>query len=46
MEVPAGKFSPPSKVAPLVENGRVTMPGGGMEREATGNIPATVKKVY
>lgn len=40
MEVPKGKFSPPSKVAP--KNG---MPGGGMERTATGQVPAKVIRV-
>ena len=40
MEVPAGRFSTPSRVDPL--NG---MPGGGMERTATGNIPAIIKRV-
>jgi hypothetical protein len=46
LEVPAGRFSSPSKVSPLIEKGRVTMPGGGMERTATGKLPATVKKEY
>jgi len=40
MEVPSGKFSAPTKIRPL--NG---MPGGGMERTATGNIPVTIVKV-
>ena len=40
MEVPSGKFSAPTKIRPL--NG---MPGGGMERTATGDIPVTIVKV-
>ena len=40
MEVPGGAFSPPSRVGPLNN-----MPGGGMERTATGNIPARVLRV-
>ncbi len=40
LEVPKGKFSPPSTVKPA--NG---MPGGGKERTATGNVPAKVRKV-
>jgi len=40
LEVPAGKFSSPSRVEPAFN-----MPGGGMERTATGKIKATVKKV-
>jgi hypothetical protein len=40
MEVPAGSFSKPSRVA-RANN----MPGGGMERTATGNIPAVIKKI-
>lgn len=40
LEVPAGKFSQPSRVEPAFN-----MPGGGMERTATGNIPVTIKKV-
>jgi RHS repeat-associated protein len=37
MEVPAGQFSPPSRVRP-----QYGMPGGGTERTATGEIPARV----
>jgi RHS repeat-associated protein len=37
LEVPAGRFSPPSKVAP-----KHGMPGGGTERAATGPVPAKV----
>ena len=40
LEVPAGKFSAPSKVEP-----KFGMPGGGTERTASGNIPVTIKKV-
>jgi hypothetical protein len=40
LEVPAGKFSKPTKVKP-----DYGMPGGGTERKATGQIPAKVKKV-
>jgi hypothetical protein len=40
MEVPAGRFSSPSRVLPA--NG---MPGGGMERTATGNIPVQILDV-
>ena len=40
MEVPAGKFSRPSKVSPAYN-----MPGGGMERTATGKIPVKILRV-
>jgi hypothetical protein len=40
MEVPAGSFSPPSRVQPAFN-----MPGGGMERTATGNIPVNILRV-
>ena len=40
LEVPKGSFGPPSRVGPA--NG---MPGGGMERTGTGQIPATVRGV-
>jgi RHS repeat-associated protein len=40
LEVPKGAFSPPSKVKP-----DYGMPGGGMERTATGPVPARVIKV-
>ena len=39
LEVPAGKFSAPSKVQP--KNG---MPGGGTERTATGVVPVKIIK--
>jgi len=41
LEVPAGKFSLPSKVQP-----KFSMPGGGLERTATGNIPAKIIGAY
>jgi hypothetical protein len=45
MEVPAGRFSTPSRVDPLdVGDGRI-LPGGGMERSATGEIPARILRV-
>jgi hypothetical protein len=37
LEVPTGTFSSPSRVKPAY-----TMPGGGMERTATGSIPVRV----
>ncbi len=40
MEVPKGSFSNPTKVEAANK-----MPGGGLERKATGNIPAKVIKV-
>jgi len=40
MDVLANTFSPPSKVQPANN-----MPGGGMERTATGNVPVTIQKV-
>jgi hypothetical protein len=40
MEVPAGTFSPPTRVEP-----NFGMPGGGMERTATGPVPTRVIKV-
>ena len=40
IEVPANRFSPPSKVDPAYN-----MPGGGMERTATGRIPARIIRV-
>jgi RHS repeat-associated protein len=42
LEVPAGRLSSPSKVAPMQRpDGRV-LPGGGMERTATGDLPVRV----
>jgi len=40
LEVPAGRFSPPSRVQP-----NFNMPGGGMERTASGNVPVRVLRV-
>ena len=45
LEVPTGKFSSPSKVAPFKTSSGRVLPGGGMERTATGKIPAKVVKV-
>ena len=42
LEVPAGRFSVPSRVAPLDLGGGRILPGGGMERSATGPIPARI----
>jgi hypothetical protein len=45
MEVPAGRFSAPSRVQPYdMGSGRV-LPGGGMERTATGDVPARILRV-
>jgi hypothetical protein len=40
LEVPAETFSAPTRVKPLFN-----MPGGGMERTATGQIPVKILKV-
>jgi hypothetical protein len=40
MQVPKGKFSEAQKVEPANR-----MPGGGMERTATGKVPVKIKKV-
>lgn len=40
MEVPAGSFGPSTKVTP-----KYNMPGGGMERTATGPVPARILNV-
>jgi RHS repeat-associated protein len=40
MQVPKGKFSEAQKVQPANK-----MPGGGMERTATGKVPVKIKKV-
>jgi RHS repeat-associated protein len=45
LKVPAGKFSPPSRVQPLQLPGGKTLPGGGMERTATGKIPVKILNV-
>ncbi len=39
VEVPAGTFGPPTRVQP-----NFNMPGGGMERTATGRIPVKILK--
>ncbi len=45
MEVPVGNLSPPSRVQPFeVQPGKV-LPGGGMERTATGDIPVKILDV-
>jgi len=41
LEVPAGTFSSPSRVEPAFN-----MPGGGMERTATGNVPVNVLETH
>jgi RHS repeat-associated protein len=52
LEVPAGVFTNPSKIAPLDLFDRTTgaylgtLPGGGMERMATGNIPVRILGVW
>jgi hypothetical protein len=45
LEVPSGTFSTPSRVQPLPRPGGGTLPGGGMERTATGPVPAKVIRV-
>lgn len=40
LEVPAGRFSGPTRVAPANN-----MPGGGLERTATGNVPVQILRV-
>lgn len=40
LEVPSARFSPPSRVQPNFK-----MPGGGMERTASGSVPARVLRV-
>jgi RHS repeat-associated protein len=40
LDVPKGRFSQSSRVEPAFN-----MPGGGMERTATGNIPVMIKRV-
>jgi RHS repeat-associated protein len=41
IEVPSGKFSPPTRVDPLNN-----MPGGGLERTAVGDIPVNILKIW
>jgi hypothetical protein len=45
LEVPAGRFSAPTRVQPLEVAPGKTLPGGGMERSATGQVPARVLTV-
>ncbi len=45
LEVPRGVFSPPRRVAPLIQKGRVTMPGGGKERTAVGRVPTRIVRI-
>ncbi|MBK7926306.1 MAG: RHS repeat-associated core domain-containing protein [Bryobacterales bacterium] len=45
LEVPSGAFSAPTRVQPLPRPGGGTLPGGGIERTATGHIPARVVRV-
>jgi RHS repeat-associated protein len=40
LEVPAGRFSKPTRVAPANN-----MPGGGMERTAVGDVPVKIQRV-
>ncbi|MBX3375130.1 MAG: RHS repeat-associated core domain-containing protein [Phycisphaeraceae bacterium] len=42
LEVPAGRFSSPTRVGPLELPGGGVLQGGGMERSATGNIPVRI----
>ena len=44
MEVPSGVFSQPSKIQPFTLPDGKTLPGGGAERTAPGNvdIPARI----
>jgi len=45
LQVPSGRFSAPSRVQPLQLPGGRRLPGGGMERSATGNIPVRITRV-
>jgi len=42
LEVPGGAFTSPTRVGPLELPGGRVLPGGGMERTATGRIPVRV----
>jgi hypothetical protein len=42
---PRGVFSAPSRVAPLELPGGGILPGGGLERTATGKIPVIILNV-
>lgn len=41
LEVPKGVFSQPSRVEPAFN-----MPGGGMERTVTGNVPVKIVEIH
>jgi hypothetical protein len=45
LEVPSGTFSAPSRVQPAPHPRGGVLPGGGMERTATGQVPAKVVRV-
>ena len=45
LEVPGGTFSPPTRVQPLELPGGRVVPGGGMERTATGLVPVRIIRV-
>ena len=45
LEVPAGRFSAPSRVQPFEAGPGKLLPGGGMERSATGRVPVRVLRV-
>lgn len=45
LEVPGGTFSPPTRVQPLELPGGRVLPGGGMERTATGQVPVRIIRV-
>lgn len=45
LEVPSGKFSQASRVQPLQIPGGGRLPGGGVERTATGNVPVRIISV-
>ena len=45
MQVPKGSFSSPTKVESVKLPNGGTLPGGGMERTASGNIPVQINKV-
>jgi RHS repeat-associated protein len=46
MEVPAGVFSPSSRVQPFIHPKGGILPGGGMERSASGTIPVRILRVW
>jgi hypothetical protein len=45
LEVPFGKFSAPTQVQPFDVGPGQVLPGGGMERTATGQIPVVIVRV-